>query len=199
MKCVMAIFILLILVMGCAPSGNTVQSQPQTPVAVDNKSTSSLTTIPSTPAETKATPPNVSFPSKTYTNDEYKFIVLYPDSWRPAERQQHQVFKAENSNRVSVSVAVFDTDYSANQTVNQNTESNISHFNQVSSENITLADGITKGLLQNNNYYAGGNKYISLSLSVIRGLKTVAVVYNAREYQYNENEAKEIVTSLTFE
>jgi len=38
MKYVVAILMLLILIVGCAPSGNTVTSQPQTPVSVDNQS-----------------------------------------------------------------------------------------------------------------------------------------------------------------
>jgi len=42
MKYVMAAFMLVILLMGCTPSGNTVPIQPQTPGAVDNKSIQSL-------------------------------------------------------------------------------------------------------------------------------------------------------------
>jgi len=38
-KYVIAILMLLILIVGCAPSGNAATSQPQTPVTVDNKST----------------------------------------------------------------------------------------------------------------------------------------------------------------
>ncbi len=45
MKYVMAILMLVVLMVGCAPSCNTVPTQPQLPVAVDNKSTPIATVV----------------------------------------------------------------------------------------------------------------------------------------------------------
>lgn len=64
MKYVMAFFMLIILMVGCAPSGNAVTSQPQTPVIVDNKSNQTPpASNPPVQQPTPAPPPVATQPS----------------------------------------------------------------------------------------------------------------------------------------
>ena len=94
MKHVIAILMLLILVVGCAPSGNTGPSQPQMPVAVDNKT--QVPPIAVQPGDNKSTPSTpstttpasqlpvakvLSFEAETYTNEALGFTWQYPKKW----------------------------------------------------------------------------------------------------------------------
>jgi len=71
MKYVMAIVILLILIMGCAPVGNTATDQPKTPVVIDNTSTH----VP--PAEIQPTDNTTSQVVPTATDHATSLKVLF--------------------------------------------------------------------------------------------------------------------------
>ena len=115
MKYVMAILMLLILVVGCAPSGNTATSQPQTPVTFDNKSTQ-VPPIAAQPSDNKSTqlapetttPPAqapvakaLSFEAETYTNDAFGFTWQYPRKWVKAPLSGDVVITVISSNDMS--------------------------------------------------------------------------------------------------
>ena len=78
MKYVMVIFMLVILLVGCAPSGNAVPTQPQTPVAVDNKSASvpPIAAQPSDNQTTQVVAPTTSKDTVDATDNALKSTVL---------------------------------------------------------------------------------------------------------------------------
>jgi hypothetical protein len=182
-----------------APQAPAQESKPVTPAPVTTPPAEApAVTPPPAPVVTEVMPPKVSFPSKTYTNDEYKFMVLYPDSWKTGELQKYHVFKAANTNNVGVYIAIYDTANQWDQSVEQIATVGGSNLKEVSSADITLADGKTKGKIGVYTFSIAIYKLKSLSLNVERGLKTVSVAYSAPESLFNESQAKEIVTTLTF-
>ena len=197
--CLSVAILLTMVFVACAPAA---PQKPATPPA---------TTTPPTPPPTPpappsqqppaatATPPKTSFEAKTYTNDKYGFIFLYPSSMNSnTPKGKYNVFEAADAMQVpAVGVGVMDADKVAEQSEENLTSVGGSDVKEVSSENVTLADGKIKGKFTILSWKSSGYNITTYSLAVEKGDKTLSVGYTSLTDMIDAKMAREVVSTLT--
>lgn len=151
-------------------------------------------------AQTTTPPgPKLSFTPTKYTNDEYGFYVLYPDTMQKAQpTSKGSVLDAADPATVpSIGVAV-DTGNVEENTIAALKALGGSKITRVSSDATTLADGKTKATLTKWTWEIGGYPIITLSLMVEKGDKTIAFSYSNIDAMMDEKAGKEVLYTLTF-
>jgi hypothetical protein len=155
--------------------------------------------LPEAPA-TPAVPPATSYDSTRYTNDKYGFIFLYPSSMRSADpRGKYNIFEAAEMMAIPVvTIGILDSGKLNEQTEESLKSMGGTNVKFESSEDVTLADGKTKGRLVTISWNSSGYPAITYSLGVDKGNKTIAASYTNLANRIDAKIAKEVVNTLTF-
>ena len=205
--CLSVAILLTMVFVACAPAA---PQKPATPPATTTPPTPPPTppapppTPPAPPSQqppaATATPPKTSFEAKTYTNDKYGFIFLYPSSMNSnTPKGKYNVFEAADAMQVpAVGVGVMDADKVAEQSEENLTSVGGSDVKEVSSENVTLADGKIKGKFTILSWKSSGYNITTYSLSTDKGGKTISATYTSLTDMIDAKAAKEVVYTLTF-
>ena len=147
------------------------------------------------------TPPKVSYAATTYTNDEYGFIYVYPSAMvsAPPKAKYNILEAAEAMGVPTIGVSILDTAKIEAQTEESLKSAGGSDIKTVSTMDVTLADGKTKGKLTELHWKSSGYDITTLSIAVDRpGGKTVSVSYTSLKDMIDLKAAKEVVNTLTF-
>lgn len=200
----------LIPTMACTTSQNSSNPIKQSPpTSAPIKPLSPATETPPTPPPSspqtppppapEVIPPKVSFSAKTYTNSEYKFSFLYPDNWVQSTPIGYNVFAtASPAKSPGVYVAVYETAKLNDQIAEHLKLSGGSNSIAGDSQDITLADGKTKGKLSKSTFKIFQYNFVGLSLFIEKGDKTIGVSYSNPQSNFNEEAAKEILSTVIF-
>jgi hypothetical protein len=149
-------------------------------------------------------PIKTSYDAKAYTNAEYGFSFLYPSTMisTTPTKAKYDVFEAADAMQVpTVAVAVYSATDAAKLDMlsEENTKSvGGTDVKKVSTEEITLADGKTKGDFVKFTWKSGGYSIDTYGLSVKKGDKTIGVSYTSLSDMIDAKIAKEVCFTLTF-
>jgi hypothetical protein len=203
-----AILLTMVLV-ACAPAA---PAKPATPPATTTKPVvtppAAITPpvapqpappVPPTAPVAPAAPIKTSYDAKVYTNDQYGCSFLYPSTLISATpKAKYDIFSAADAMGVpAVGVSVLDTGKVAEQSNENLVGVGGSDMKEVSSENVTLADGKTKGLFTQLSWKSSGYSITTYSLAYEKGDKTVSVSYTSLTDMIDAKLAKEVVYTLT--
>ncbi|MBN1191481.1 MAG: hypothetical protein JXA46_17125 [Dehalococcoidales bacterium] len=143
--------------------------------------------------------PEVSFTPAKYTNDEYGFYVLYPDTMiiGKATSEGSVLDAAEPATVPSIGVAIDTGDVDEN-TVAALTALGGTKIVKVSEDATTLADGKTAATLTKRTWEIGGYPIVTLTLTVEKGGNNIAFSYSNIDAMMDEEAAKEVLYTLTF-
>ena len=214
--CLSVAILLTMVLMACAPAAPAKPATPPTTTTPPAATPPAATTPPvATPPPTAtppavpppaapATPPKTSYDAKTYTNDEYGFVFLYPSTMISAasNKAKYDVFEAADAMQVpTVAVAIYPATDAAELDMlsEENTKSvGGTDVKKVSTEEFTLADGKTKGDFVKYTWKSSGYSIDTYGLSVKKGDKTIGVSYTSLSDMIDAKIAKEVVSTLTF-
>jgi hypothetical protein len=155
-----------------------------------------------TPTTTGATPSaaKLSFTPAKYTNDEYGFYVLYPDTMKTRKpTSQWSVLDASDPATIpSIGVSVEDSGNVEQNTMTVYTALGGTNITKVSQEVTTLADGKTKAIFTKRTWQIGSFHITTLTLTVEMGAKTIDFSYSNTDSKMDEKAGKEVLYTLTF-
>ena len=201
----LAILLTMVLV-ACAPAAPAKPVTPPAtttpPVATPPAATTPPVTPPAPPAPPPAAPAapvKTSYDAKTYTNDQYGFSFLYPSTMVSAPpKAKYNVFEAADAMQVpAVGASVLDTAKVEAQTEESIKSSGGSDLKTGSSDNVTLADGKTKGTFTIILWKSSGYNITTYSVAVEKGDKTISVSYTSLTDMIDAKIAREVVNTLT--
>ena len=113
-------------------------------------------------------------------------------------KAKYSVFEAADAMQVpSVSASVLDTANAEAAVEEALTGLGGSDIKTVSSENVTLADGKTKGTYTIFSWKSSGYNISTYNLAVEKGEKTISVAYSSLTDMIDAKIAKEVVYTLT--
>jgi hypothetical protein len=112
---------------------------------------------------------------------------------------KYNVFEAADAMQVpAVGIGVMDADKLENQSEENLTSVGGSDVKTVSSENVTLADGKTKGKFTILSWKSTGYNITTYSISTDKDSKTISATYTSLTDMIDAKIAKEVVYTLTF-
>jgi len=187
---------LITVLAACAPAA---PSKPATTTPPASATPPASTTTQATTQTTTPSGPKLSFTPTKYTNDEYGFYVLYPDTMQKAQpTSKGSVLDAADPATVpSIGIGI-DTGNADENTVTALKALGGTKITKVSEDATTLADGKTKATLTKRSWEIGGYPIITLTLMVEKGDKTIAFSYSNIDAMMDEKAGKEVLYTLTF-
>ncbi|MCX6004714.1 MAG: hypothetical protein NT082_03485 [Chloroflexi bacterium] len=146
----------------------------------------------------------LSFTPLTYTNDQYSFLIQYPDNYKEDKSKENDttIFNAVGplaGNRIPVlTVNIFDADKAADQGIDLLKSRSGSDIKITPLGEITLADGKTRGKISTVAWYNNDAKFDmrGLSLGVIKGNYQITVTITSIFVMYNEDKYMEILKTF---
>jgi serine/threonine protein kinase len=150
----------------------------------------------------KITPPRVSFSAKTYVNNEYGIIFLYPESMiSAAPTAKYNIFEAAGmTRRPAVAVSIFNTtDNTELMTMGEDNLRSVGGLGlkTIDSVDTVLSDGKTKAKYLQYVWTFSAYNCITYSLAVERGDKTIGVAYTDIDNLIDEETARKVLFTLT--
>jgi len=117
-----------------------------------------------------------------------------------APKAKYNILEAAEAMGVpAISLSILDTEKLDAQTEESLTSAGGSDIKTVSTEDITLADGKTKGTLTELLWKSSGYDITTLSIAVDRpGGKTVSVAYTSLKDMIDAKAGSEVINTLTF-
>jgi hypothetical protein len=142
----------------------------------------------------------LSFTPAKYTNDEYGFYVLYPDTMKQRKpTSQWSVLDASDPATIpSIGVSVEDSGNVEQNTMTVYTALGGTNITKVSQSATTLADGKTKAIFTKRTWQIGSFPITTLTLTVEKGAKTIDFSYSNTSPKIDEKAGKEVLYTLTF-
>jgi len=142
----------------------------------------------------------LSFTPTKYSNDEYGFYVLYPDTMKQRKpTSQWSVLDASDAATIpSIGVSVEDSGNVEQNTMTVYTALGGTNITRISQEATTLADGKTKAIFTKRTWQIGSFPITTLTLTVEKGAKTIDFSYSNTSPKMDEKAGKEVLYTLTF-
>lgn len=204
LTCITLAILIVLVLAACAPAATEpakpAATEPAKPAATE-PAKPATTTPPATPATT-APVIKTSYEAKTYANDKYGFSFQYPASMTVAATPKgtYNVFEAADAMGVpGCNVGIYDTDKLDEQAVENTASTGGSDLKEVSTKEVTLADGKTKAKLQETACKSSGYDISIISMGVdMPGGKSMSVAYYSLKDMIDLKVAEEVVNTLVF-